>query len=114
MTSSRISTLRSVAVYTVLRFALFLAVWAVLYFLTPLDALWSAVAAILISGAISLVVLDRQRGKVGVAAGGFFSRINARIDAATRSEDIDEPWEPAPDVSGERQKGAEGQTVDEK
>lgn len=97
-----------------LRVGLFLVVWAVLWFLTPLDALWSAVAAILISGAISVVVLDRQRGRVGLAAGGFFSRINARIDAATRAEDIDEPWEPLADGSGEREQGAEGKSVDEK
>jgi hypothetical protein len=103
-----------VAVYTVLRLVLFLAVWAVLWFLTPLDALWSSVAAILISGAISVVVLDRQRGRVGVAAGGFFSRINARIDASTRSEDIDDGEESAAEVSGQREKGPEGQPVDEK
>lgn len=114
VSSTRPSTARSVAVYTVLRVGLFLVVWAVLWFLTPLDALWSAVAAILISGAISVVVLDRQRGRVGLAAGGFFSRINARIDAATRAEDIDEPWEPLADGSGEREQGAEGKSVDEK
>ena len=79
--------------YTLLRIALFAAVWALVWFLTPLDALWSAVVAILISGALSLVLLDRQRGRVGQAAGGFFSRLNDRIDAAARAEDIDDDVE---------------------
>jgi len=82
MSSTRPATVRALAVYTVLRVALFALVWGVIWFLTPLDAVWSAAAAILISGAISLVLLDRQRGRVGAAAGGFFSRLNARIDSA--------------------------------
>lgn len=87
------STTLSVIVYTLLRIALFGIVWLALWYLTPLDALWAAVAAILISGAISLVLLDRQRGRVGVAAGRFFSRLNERIDAAARAEDVDDDQE---------------------
>ena len=49
----------------------------------------AAASAILISGAISIVVLDRQRGRVGVAAGRFFGRINARIEESARAEDED-------------------------
>ena len=111
--SSSGSTALAIAVYTVLRVLVFLGVWALLWVLTPLDALWSAVAAILISGAISLVLLDRQRGRVGRATGGFFARINARIDAATRAEDIDEPWPVPVAGSGEGQQAAEGDSVDE-
>lgn len=95
--------------YTVLRVLLFAGVWAVLWYLTPLDALWSAVAALLISGAISIVVLDRQRGRVGAAAGSFFSRMNERIDAATRAEDLDDVVE-APD-SAQGQQGPEQEPV---
>ena len=111
--SSSGATALAIAVYTVLRVLVFLGVWALLWVLTPLDALWSAVAAILISGAISLVLLDRQRGRVGRAAGGFFARINARIDAATRAEDIDEPW-PVP-VAGSRdgEQATKGESVDQ-
>ena len=44
-----------------------------------------------------IVVLDRPRGKVGVAAAGFFGRINARIDASARAEDVDDAEdEPTP------------------
>jgi len=90
VTARTSSTTAAVILYTVLRLALFGVVWALVWVLTPLDGLWSAVAAVLASGALSLVLLDRQRGRVGQAAGRFFSRINERIDAATRAEDIDD------------------------
>ena len=90
MTTRTSSTTAAVIVYTLLRIALFAVVWVLTWLLTPLDGLWSAVAAILVSGALSLVLLDRQRGRVGQAAGRFFSRINDRIDAAARAEDIDD------------------------
>lgn len=111
--SSSGATALAIAVYTALRVLVFLGVWALLWVLTPLDALWSAVAAILISGAISLVLLDRQRGRVGRAAGGFFARINARIDAATRAEDIDEPWPVPVAGSGQGEQGTQGEAVDQ-
>ncbi len=77
----------AVIVYSVLRLALFVAIWLVIDFLTPIHGLIAAAAAILISGAISVIVLDRQRGAVGEAAAGFFGRINARIEASARAED---------------------------
>lgn len=108
------STVVAVAVYTLLRIALFAAVWAVLWFLTPLDGLWTTVVALLVSGAISVVVLDRQRGRVGVAAGRFFSRINERIDASTRAEDIDDDVdERALSSSGDGEQHGEPQAVDQ-
>lgn len=80
----------ALVVYTLLRVALFAVVWVGFEFLTPIHGLWAAVAALLISGAISVVVLDRPRNKVGVAAGRFFGRINERIEASARAEDEDE------------------------
>jgi hypothetical protein len=80
----------AVLVYTLLRAALFGVIWVLFEFLTPIHGLWAAVSALLISGAISVVVLDRPRNKVGLAAGGFFGRINERIDASARAEDDDE------------------------
>ena len=103
MTARTSSTTAAVILYTVLRIGLFGGVWALVWILTPLDGLWSAVAAILVSGALSLVLLDRQRGRVGQAAGRFFSRINERIDAAARAEDIDD--EPTPPMSDEPEPG---------
>lgn len=96
VSESGFATARAVIVYSILRIGIFLAAWALVWYLTPLDALWAAIAGLLISGAVSLVVLDRQRGRVGRATGRFFSRINERIDAATRAEDLDEPWPPVP------------------
>lgn len=113
MPSARISTARAVIVYTLLRVLLFAAVWAVLWYLTPLDALWSAAAALLISGAISVVVLDRQRGRVGAAAGSFFSRMNARIDAATRAEDVDDVIDAGAPDSAQGKQGSEQEPVGE-
>lgn len=97
------STATAVILYTLLRLALFGGVWALLWFFTPLDTLWSAVAALLISGALSLVLLDRQRSRVGIAAGRYFSRLNDRIDAAARAEDFDDdPPAPSPDPDSAR------------
>jgi len=107
---SRFATARAVIVYSILRIGIFLAAWALIWYLTPLDALWAAVAGLLISGAVSLVVLDRQRGRVGRATGRFFSRINERIDAATRAEDLDEPWPPVP-ASRDGEQQPEHETV---
>jgi hypothetical protein len=45
--------------------------------------------AILISGAISIVALNGQRNVMSEALFGFFRRMNARIDASTRAEDVD-------------------------
>ncbi len=106
---------RAVLVYTILRVALFAAVWAVLQYLTPIHGLLAVVAAILMSGAISIVVLDRPRGEVGTLAAGFFGRINARIDASARAEDVDdEPADPtAPQGSGEAEQQAEHEAVDQ-
>lgn len=83
----------AVIIYTLLRVALFAVVWVVIELVTPIHGVWAAASAILISGAISIVVLDRPRDRVGAAAGRFFGRINARIDASTRSEDDDETGE---------------------
>ncbi len=105
----RQGSVRAIVVYTVLRVAVFLAVWGVVWLLTPLDALWSAAVALLISGAISLVVLDRQRGRMGAVAGGFFARMNARIDAAARAEDIDD----LPETSRDGDQQPQHESVDE-
>jgi hypothetical protein len=101
----------AIAVYTVLRVALFFAVWLTIELITPISGLWAIVTAILISGAISLVVLDRQRGRVGAIAAGFFGGINERIEASARAEDYDD--DPAPAASGEGEQGAQRGPVDQ-
>ena len=79
----------AILVYTLLRVGLFVVVWLLIELLTPIYGVWALVAAILVSGAISIVVLDRQRGAVGSVAAGFFGRLNARIEASARAEDDD-------------------------
>lgn len=114
----------AIAVYTLARVALFVAVYFVIELLTPLRSLWAAAAALLISGAISLVLLDRQRDAVGLAAAGFFHRINERIEASARAEDDDDDApapaiaptdasEPEGSASGDGEGRAENQAVDQ-
>jgi hypothetical protein len=100
----------AVIVYTLLRFALFAVVWVLIEFLSPIHGLWAAAAALLISGAISIVVLDRPRNKVGAAAGRFFGGINERIEASARAEDDDEGEQAA---SGEGQEQSESGPIAE-
>ena len=107
VTPSSGSKALAIIVYTLLRVALFAAVWLTLELLTPFSGLWAIVFAILISGAISIVVLDRQRDRVGAVAAGFFRGINERIEASARAEDIDD--EP---VSGEGEQAAQHDAVD--
>lgn len=104
------STAKAVIVYTLLRVLLFAAVWALVELLTPIHGPWAAAAALLMSGAISVVVLDRWRGPVGQAAGGFFGRINQRIDASAHAEDaaLD-----AAEASGEGEQEPHGEAVGE-
>lgn len=105
----------AVLVYTVLRVALFLAVWLTIELLTPISGVWAIVLAIVLSGAISLFVLDRQRGRVASVAAGFFGGINERIEASARAEDVDDEPAPAPPVaaSGEGEQPAEHKPVDQ-
>lgn len=70
-----------------MRVGLFLGVWLLLQLLTPLRGLWAVALAIVASGLISLFLLNRQRAAMSSVVGGFFGRINARIDAASQSED---------------------------
>lgn len=76
-----------ILVYTVMRIGLFVAVWVLVQLLTPLRGLWAVVVAILVSGLVSVFLLNRQRTDMGDVIGGFFRRINARIDAASQAED---------------------------
>jgi hypothetical protein len=77
----------SIAVYTAMRVGLFIGVWLLLQLLTSLRGLWAVAIAIVISGLISVFVLNRQRAAMSSVVGGFFGRINARIDAASQAED---------------------------
>lgn len=87
----------SIAIYTIMRLGLFVGVWLLLQLITPLRGLWALVGAVVISGLISLFLLDRQRAAMSSVVGGFFGRINDRIDAASRAEDN---WDEQADGQG--------------
>ena len=89
--------------YSTLRLAVLLVVGAVCY-LIGLRGFMLLLVALIASGIVSLFVLDRQREALGESVGGVFSRINARIDENTRSEDVDdEPTSPdTDDAAGSR------------
>ena len=74
--------------YTTLRLSMLLAVGAVGYLLGMRGVLLAAVA-FLVSGILSFFVLDRQRDALGQSVGNVFQRLNARIDADSRKEDVD-------------------------
>lgn len=78
---------RAFLLYTALRVALLAVVWWLVQLTTPLRGLLALAVALLISGLISIFVLDRQRERLSVGVAGFFGRLNARIDASTRAED---------------------------
>ena len=48
------------------------------------------IVGFLVSGLISLVLLDSQRSQLGGRISGYFSGINQKLDANTRKEDGEE------------------------
>lgn len=77
---------RAFFVYTGLRILLLLAVGGLLY-LTGARGLLLLVLAFLLSGALSLVWLDRPRGQMSAGFGRVMGRMNDKIDAAAAKED---------------------------
>jgi hypothetical protein len=73
-------------VYTGLRLLLLLAVGGLLY-LTGARGLLLLVLAFLVSGALSLVWLDRPRSSMSQGFGRVVGKVNDRIDAAAAAED---------------------------
>ena len=80
--------MRTVLRYTAERLLLLLAAAGLCYALGLRDImLW--VVALLGSGAVSYVLLDRQRDAMAATVERSLNRVNDRIDAATRKEDVD-------------------------
>ena len=94
-----------VLVYTVLRIGLFLLVGAVMAAAGARGWLL-LVLAFLVSGLLSLILLDRPRQAVGGQVSGYFTRLNERIDTAARAEDDEEDAEV--DVRGRNSAAADG------
>jgi hypothetical protein len=75
--------------YTLARVALLLIVMVPLA-LAGLRGLWLLVAAFLVSGAMSLFLLDGLRAGFSGRMSGYFTRLNRRIDESARAEDFDD------------------------
>ena len=73
-------------VYTTLRIGILLVVGAVLSLLGA-RGLILILLAFALSAVVSYVLLSSQRDEVGSRMGGFFGRLNERIEVSTRSED---------------------------
>lgn len=87
--STRSRSAWSIVLYTALRVVIFAGAWILIEVLTPIHGLFAAAFAIVISGAISMIALNGQRNLMSEALFSFFRRMNARIDASTRAEDVD-------------------------
>lgn len=80
--------MNSFLTYTLARLGLLVLTFG-LAWLSGLRGIWLYALAFLGSGVISLLVLDNQRESMGGSVTNFFKRINDKIDANTRKEDID-------------------------
>ncbi|MEY2965900.1 MAG: hypothetical protein RLZZ228_1713 [Actinomycetota bacterium] len=85
--------MRGIAIYTGLRVALLAAVWLLIQVVTPIRGLLAIAIAVVISGVISFIALDRSRDRASIGLAGAFSRINDRIERSRTAEDWDEPIE---------------------
>jgi len=74
------------ATYFVARVALLAAIGALVYAL-GMRGIPLIIVAFLASGLLSYIVLNRARGEMGSKVGGYFSRMNARIDSGSNAED---------------------------
>lgn len=77
------SYMGSMWLYTILRFALFFALWAILV-LVGLTGLFAALVAVVLSVPLSLVLLARPRARF---AAHLEARVNAARDARTKLDD---------------------------
>jgi len=98
----------SLLVYSGLRLLVFAAVWLLVQILTPWRGLLAIAVAILISGGISLFVLDRPRGQVAMGVDAFMRRMNERIEASARAEDVDDEGSVLPPTTHHQGQGGGG------
>lgn len=100
--------MRGIAIYTGLRLALLAAVWLLIQLITPMRGLLAIAVALVISGIISFILLDRTRDQASAGLSRIFGRMNDRIERSRTAEDWDEPA-----ASGQGDAQAEQQAVDE-
>lgn len=76
--------------YTGLRVGLLLVAWLLIQAITPLRGLMAVALAVVISGIISFVLLDRTRDRASRGLARIFGRIDDRIERSRTAEDIDD------------------------
>lgn len=108
--------MRGLAIYTGLRLAVLAAVWILLQLLTPMRGLFALAAALVISGVISFVLLNRSRDSASTGLSRIFGGINDRIERSRTAEDhLDSEESPAgadaPPALGQPDAEAEEQAV---
>lgn len=103
--------MRGIAIYTGLRLALLAGVWLVIQIVTPMRGLLAVAVALVISGVISFIVLDRPRDRASAGLSGVFRRIDDRIERSKVAEDFDD--EPAHPGEGPTQDSGEGKSRSE-
>ena len=102
--------MRGIVLYTGLRLALLAVVWLLIQAVTPLRGLIAAAAAIVVSGFISFIALDRPRNEASSGFFGIFRRIDERIERSRTAEDHDDPaHEPTTDSARADLRQAEAQ-----
>ena len=82
--------MRAFVQYTAARIAIFLACWGLLWLIGAKGVL-GVLLALVVSGLISYVVLDRVRGRFAAAVSGSFKGFRARFAAGKAAEDNPEP-----------------------
>lgn len=106
--------MRGIAVYTALRVALLAAVWLLIQVVTPMRGLLALAVALVISGAISFILLDRSRDRASVGLSRVFRGIDERIERSKVAEDVDdEPPLRGVSASGQSESHAQQQAVGE-
>lgn len=75
-------------IYTGLRLLLLVAVIGLFHAL-GMRGMLLLVAGFVVSGVLSYVLLSRPRNAMAQKVGGFFTRMNSRIDASSMAEDED-------------------------
>lgn len=103
--------MRGIAIYTGLRLALLAGVWLVIQIVTPMRGLLAVAVALVISGVISFILLDRPRDRASAGLAGVFRRIDERIERSKVAEDIDDDPVPAEQESGQGEPRPEQEAV---
>lgn len=101
--------MRGIVFYTLLRLAVLAVVWLVIQAVTPMRGWLALAVAVIISGIISFVLLNRTRDEASVGLSGWFRKIDDRIERSRTAEDVDDDALAQGQAQGEQQPIDEGE-----